>query len=166
MNLATYQAGAVSTAFPSALSHDYLIPGLISEVGELFGKRAKAVRDGWTEERLKAELVKEYGDICWMTAVALHIEGVSEPWKMFRLTSPSREWADLLDKTTMLGLIWMDGSERGKILGHRLLGIWDTLERMCLPITGSTFDVVLQANLDKLAGRSERGTLAGSGDER
>lgn len=164
MNLATYQAGAVSTAFPSALSHDYLIPGLISEVGELFGKRAKAVRDGWTEERFKAEKVKEYGDICWMTAVALHIEGATEVRKT--LGSEDLSYSPWDEVNLQAGEVFHAWSEDNSTFLNSLGWQWLILQRYCLPITGSTFDVVLQANLDKLAGRMERGTLSGSGDAR
>ena len=50
VNIEEYQKRAVATALPTALNYDYLIPGLVAEVGEVFGKVAKSVRDEWSRE--------------------------------------------------------------------------------------------------------------------
>lgn len=69
--LTDYITVAKSTAQPEAYSYEYLVPALLGEVGEVFGQIAKAKWHGWSHEKLTTELVAEYGDICWMTAILI-----------------------------------------------------------------------------------------------
>lgn len=75
MELSEYQQRAVATALPTALNYDYLIPGLVAEVGEVFGKVAKSVRDEWPRERLQEELKAELGDVYWFSVLLTHVAG-------------------------------------------------------------------------------------------
>ena len=160
-NFKTYQEQALTTALPSALTMDYLAPGLIAELGEVFGKQAKAVRDGWDEERLNREVIPELGDCMWFLALIAHlagtqVNGVSEN----RLILD--DLAAAMDSATQI-LVWRD---------HDGFNIQTHLEILLNCITsnaicnGSTLEAVAQANLDKLASRQARGVLGGSGDAR
>jgi NTP pyrophosphatase (non-canonical NTP hydrolase) len=78
MKLSEYQSAALSTAMEKAFSLDYLVPMIIGELGELSGQKAKAHWHGWPAEKLEVELVSEYGDVCWGTAILLHMAEVSD----------------------------------------------------------------------------------------
>lgn len=167
MNLQEYQAQALTTCLPSALSREYLIPGLVAEVGELFGKKAKAVRDGWAEEALKFELVKEYGDVAWMTAVLLEVEQVRtiverhNPRVLSFLGRTPDPLTSILARVNVLA-----NEDFHEFIPTEAQGLWLDLAAHSQSITGWSFDRVLQINLDKLQSRQARGTLAGSGDHR
>lgn len=73
MDLREYQLKAKETCLASAYNREYLVNGLVGEVGELCSKYAKAVRDMYEVDRnsLKAEL----GDILWFVAMLSLYEG-------------------------------------------------------------------------------------------
>jgi len=171
LTLTNYQARAAATAQPAAYDRAYLIPGIVGEVGELFGQRAKAVWHGWDNQKLSQELVSEYGDICWMTAILLDLEG-SKGATDHLLGQPRTLWGEeldpwhiLLQRATGLHLFYVQ-RETQRYLASEAMQLWLVLEAYCLRITGADFDTVLEANLAKLAGRVQRGTLVGSGDHR
>lgn len=61
-----YQQWTKKTArYPSEI---YAVLGLAEEAGEVAGKYAKSIRDGWTEDALHAALLAELGDVLWMVA--------------------------------------------------------------------------------------------------
>lgn len=172
MNLKEYQERATATAQPAAYLHDYLVPMIVGEVGELFGQRAKAVWHRWDGQRLQLELVSEYGDIAWGTAVLLHTLGEHSatypPLRGQRPTSFGKElaqWHHLHAIAHDLHLFYSQTETLQFMLGGAQQ-LWQALQAYSEPITGADFDTVLQANLDKLAGRVQRGTLVGSGDHR
>ena len=155
MNLSDYQARALETALPTALEFAYLTPMIMSEVGEMYGKIAKAVRDEWTDEKLKQELTKEYGDVCWGVAVLLHKMGLHEE------THGERVCEEPLVMITDMAVDIFANLQL-----HVVAELWAVLRDNAEKITGSTLDQVLEANLAKLADRKQRGVIGGSGDER
>jgi len=167
MNLQEYQAQALATALPSALSRAYLIPGIVAEVGEMFGKKAKAVRDEWHEEALLIEMAKEYGDVAWMTAVLLEVEQVRtiterhNPRVLSFLGKSPNPLTSILARVNVLA-----NEDFHEYVPTEAQGLWLDLAHNCFAITGRSFDHVLQLNLDKLASRQQRGVLTGSGDNR
>jgi NTP pyrophosphatase (non-canonical NTP hydrolase) len=66
MTLNEYQERAMSFRLPTART-EYVVLNLASEVGELFGHFAKAIRDG-TPANYDELLKKELGDILWSVA--------------------------------------------------------------------------------------------------
>lgn len=62
----------------TARYHNELYPvlGLAEEAGEVVGKVAKAIRDGWAEERLRMALLAELGDVAWMVARVADDHGI------------------------------------------------------------------------------------------
>lgn len=168
MELKEYQARALETALPTALTPEYLVPGLVAEIGELFGVQAKAVRDGWDEYQVETALVKEYGDVAWFAAVLIH--EYRETWKMCDTVYlyPGSRSIDamnlLMEHATSLSENYFDSFDIDvRANAHQ---IWRLLEENSEKITGSTFDQVLEVNLAKLADRKERGVISGSGDSR
>lgn len=157
----TYQQQALTTALPSALTMDYLAPGLIAELGEVFGKQAKAVRDGWDTERLNREIIPELGDCCWFIALIGHVTGT-------QVNGVSKNRLILDDLAA-----GMDSATQILVWHHRDgFNIQTHLEILlnCMVsgavCNGSTLEAVAQANLDKLADRKARNVLGGSGDAR
>lgn len=170
MDLRTYQRKALTTAEPRAYHHEYLIPGIVGEVGELFGQQAKAYWHGWPEEELRLQTVKEYGDIAWMTATLLFTEGVHE------LDVPanfSPGWGG--QKPDPMALLhsaaaWVHSAHLNRPhydwMQEAAQRLWMVLVTQCEAITATDWDTVLGTNLDKLASRAARGVLQGSGDNR
>lgn len=153
----TYQAQALTTALPSALTMDYLAPGLIAELGEVCGKRAKAVRDGWDTDRLNREVCAELGDCLWFVALIAHVTGRGlGDWQIDSFTTADVQGGI---RTALPMLSSRDAEPL--ILAYLLAVVAREAEAH-----GSTLDAVAQANLDKLADRQARGVLGGSGDAR
>ncbi|GAA1046070.1 MazG nucleotide pyrophosphohydrolase domain-containing protein [Rothia amarae] len=167
MKLSDYQARALETALPTALTPEYLAPMIVGEVGELFGALAKSMRDGWDEERTKQTLTKELGDVAWGVAVCMHELGITEE-------PPVDEEAEGIGDSAALGMLLSLASYLAKFhyhsdkaqMGESLIAMWIALRAFAYSITGLSFDEVLEANLAKLADRKQRGVIGGSGDER
>lgn len=154
----TYQQQALTTALPSALTMDYLAPGLIAELGEVFGKQAKAVRDGWDTDRLNREVCAELGDCCWFIALIAHVQGVEV------FTDRPLAFTTTSLREGMRGAMVtrpLPAEREGQRLSHLIAVI-----AAQAATHGSTLEAVAQANLDKLADRQARGVLGGSGDAR
>lgn len=77
MELNDYQAQAMTTALPSALSKEYMFLNLAAEAGEVAGLLAKAGRDGWYVDELRAKAVLELGDVLWQVAGCCEVLGLS-----------------------------------------------------------------------------------------
>lgn len=168
--LREYQTQAKATAQVEAYDHAYLIPGIVGEVGELFGQKAKATWHGWDADTLQTELVAEYGDICWMTALLLdmfELHDETDPVRNTTVLRPyTREpWQTLLGKAYSLHMFHTDPECRPYITGAAR-DLWVTLRAQCEAITGASFDDVLAYNGAKLAARAAKGVLRGSGDHR
>ncbi len=166
MKLSDYQARALETALPTALTPDYLVPMIVGEVGELFGALAKSVRDEWDEERTCKTLTKEYGDVAWGVAL------LAKHYGFARLDRWVTEY-DLPTRKDFLYFLLRDAEslvhisqDENAIPEMQIKHLWWNLEDNCKMVTGSSFDEVLEANLAKLADRKDRGVISGSGDER
>lgn len=173
MNLREYQTAALATAEPRGRELDYLIPMIMGEMGEALGHRAKAYWHGTPKEELAQELILEYGDVCWGTAVLLHELGITEveAYPGPDTAPQTRAWADkvpawssVLNRATGLFNLWEDSQEHH--LADATVSLWQALEYRAEACVGVSLDAVLRANATKLAGRAERGTLRGNGDHR
>lgn len=174
MNLFEYQTAAAVTAQPEAYSLDYLVPMIVGEIGELFGQKAKSRWHGWTADKLQLELVSEYGDVAWGTAILLSTRDVHhlefERETIFnkgrtRWGNPRDPWQVLLQRSQYLHQ-WYSEEETHSYLKGEAQSLWLDLQRNCVAITGVAFEHVLATNLKKLADRAARGVLQGSGDHR
>ena len=74
MNLNEYQLLAYKTAMESAKNPAYMVANLTSEAGEVSGKYAKWVRDGFLDE---VGMQKEAGDVLWQIAGLCTVMGWS-----------------------------------------------------------------------------------------
>jgi len=168
MNIEEYQKRAVATALPTALNYDYLLPGLVAEVGEVFGKVAKAVRDEWSRERLQEELKAELGDVCWFWVLIAHLSYV-EPYMGKAVGENLAEKEVLTDLIEVTNRVW----ELPAPTEHNRSNAWYywvELFPAYISRVAMVFDLdiyeVLEYNINKLESRKERGTLKGSGDSR
>ncbi len=184
-DLAAYQTAALATALPTAHSTEYLLPGLLSELGELAGVLAKEYRDSTPinyEDRLS-----EMGDIAWVVAVWLHdlditttstdnlgvsnetisknplTHPIDAVGLMFSLTEP------LVSSCANLRANPSLPPAGGVVAKNVLLTIWRLLEFYAptiAPNMEDPFKAALDSNIAKLTSRQARGKLGGSGDHR
>lgn len=167
MELREYQQRAVATALPTALSYDYLIPGLVAEVGEVFGKVAKSVRDEWPRERLQEELKAELGDVCWFYVLLSHVANLDpEDAKAYPESLASKEvLQDLLALTARIQEL-SALADPNEISWHYWLELYPSYIARVAMVYEIDMQEVLEYNINKLESRKARGTLKGSGDSR
>lgn len=168
VNIEEYQQRAVATALPTALNYDYLIPGLVAEVGEVFGKVAKSVRDEWSRERLQDELKAELGDCVWFYVLLCHVADV-EPRdaKAYPEALSDKEvLQDLLDVTVRI----QDLTTRPEFEVSNSWHYWLELYPSYIARVAMVYEIdmqeILEYNIEKLESRKARGTITGSGDVR
>lgn len=183
-DLSSYQTAALATALPTAHSQEYLLPGLLSELGELAGVLAKEYRDSTPinyEDRLS-----EMGDIAWVVAVWLHDLDVTttntelgvgnEVIQRNPLTNPIEVVGLMLSLTEPLVSAYARirqhpaNTPAGDLVAkNALLTLWRLLEfyaPVLAPNMEDPFKAALDSNIAKLTSRQARGKLGGSGDHR
>lgn len=187
-----YIEAATSTAQPAAYDYDYLVPGILGEIGEVYGQLAKSHWHGWSEDKLKEELKAEYGDICWMTAILISkrmvvseltfrgLDVAPDDFVPFQcLGRISQNFQEFMDKLRVEVGIAMQLEEfpdnedlanrheaQEDLVNDKLLELWAALAVLATAATGSSFQDILDYNKAKLASRKARGVLRGSGDHR
>lgn len=162
MKFKKYQDKALETALPTSLTPSYLIPMIIGEIGDCFGKVAKAVRDDWSEERLNGELAKECGDVCWGVALLAKHYGLTkiDRWGTdYRLQNRAQSLHFLLADVSTLGGITRNGNGSGRA---QVRNLWLNLEDNCELLTGHSFDKVLNMSLTKIADHKVSNDISGS----
>ena len=183
--LASYQTSALATALPTAHSPEYLLPGLLSELGELAGVLAKEYRDSTPanyEDRLS-----EMGDVAWVVAVWLHDLGVdttstdnlgvsTETIQRNPLSNPIEVVGLMLSLTEPLVSSYArlrsnpSHTTAGSVIAKNvLLTLWRLLEfyaPVLAPNMEDPFKAALDTNIAKLTSRQARGKIGGSGDHR
>ena len=183
--LASYQTAALATALPTAHSQEYLLPGLLSELGELAGVLAKEYRDSTPinyEDRLS-----EMGDAAWVTAIWLHDLGVTttrtdnlgvsnETIQRNPLSNPIEVVGLMLSLTEPLVSSYAhirpnpSHTTAGSVIAKNvLLTLWRLLEfyaPVLAPNMEDPFKAALDTNIAKLTSRQARGKIGGSGDHR
>lgn len=155
VTIKNYQELAMRTCLPSAKNWEYCYCLITSEIGEAFGKWGKLFRDGKFD---KDKLADELGDVFWGLALACELaeRKFEDIWNVCKnrtvvslvVFSPST-LCENAEALRMLDLIMV--MEFAKTFSEQC-GI-DPLD-------------CLRRNIAKLAGRKERGTLTGNGDER
>lgn len=164
MTRKTYEAyitKAQETALPTALTTKYLIPGLISELGELYGVIAKGVRDELSDKDYFERMTKEYGDCLWMSAMLVKVTGSAH------LLPKEMKFPAPLGPTMLASYaLELEFPADPKTLQGRIAQMWNDLVTSCEDITGHHVEHVLELNLEKLASRKARGKINGNGDNR
>lgn len=155
VTIKNYQELAMRTCLPSAKNWEYCYCLIASEIGEAFGKWGKKFRDG---EFDKDKLADELGDVFWGVALACELGGYSfeELWGFEEI----KAYIQIMFPTpiSFVGCEWaLEEKEVWKYLLYA-----KTFAEEC----GIDPQECLRRNIAKLAGRKERGTLTGNGDER
>lgn len=163
MTFEDYQNEAVKFRTATANNEEYLVLGLIEEVGEAAGKLAKRRRDGVFD---KKAFVRELGDILWFVAnYADYFDREDETNYSLQLRDCFEMTVNVnyTDEEIMKDLAvdatgWVEGFDSaGNVI----------YELACLAKRqGFTLEQVAEINLAKLRDRAARGKIHGNGDER
>lgn len=165
MLLSAYQSKALETALPTALNFDYLIPGFVAEVGEVFGKVAKSVRDEWPEERLQEELKAELGDCAWFVVLLQHVVGYVSRGELNPELEELTQKEVLTDLVRAASKLTVDKYFFDTPSNYWIEVLYGYVARVAMVYDLDMQDV-LEYNINKLESRKARGTLKGSGDYR
>lgn len=103
MTFNEYQKLAHSTALPSSQNLQYLIMGLVGEVGELCSGLAKRIRD--KTEPDDAQIKKECGDVLWFLSEYAN-------WRGFSLDEIARMNIAKLQSRQQRGVLGGSGDNR------------------------------------------------------
>lgn len=153
-----YQELAMRTCLPSAKNWEYCYCLIASEIGEAFGKWGKKFRDG---EFDKDKLTDELGDVFWGIALACELGGES----FFDIWQKEESWGFHCASVKIdyhLPNIYREWMYYGMKKNIEILSFIKTFAEEC----GIDPLDCLRRNIAKLAGRKERGTLGGNGDNR
>lgn len=193
MEFAAYQKQVVGFALPSAQSASYLVPGAIAEIAEVVDVFSKGHRDGYTPEVRREKLTKELGDCAWFSAAGVHY--LADEDRLEQLHETDYTETDIVsggvrqmmrDKVTpelaivTPGLVlassipdflelWARDQGKDDIDPGEYWNLFSSLylaTQIAAAFAGIPWEVVQQANIDKLSSRSQRGVLSGSGDDR
>lgn len=150
-----YQELAMRTCLPSAKNWKYCYCLIASEIGEAFGKWGKLFRDGSFD---KDKLADELGDIFWGVALACELRGCS-----FEELWGKEEVYDSVDLWVWCPTAFAD---LATIFCREELWNICSFAKVFAKQCGIDPLDCLKRNIAKLAGRKERGTIGGNGDER
>lgn len=155
VTIKNYQQLAMRTCLPSAKNWEYCYCLIASEIGEAFGKWGKKFRDGEVD---KDKLTDELGDVFWGLALACELGGYSfdRLWKF----NDGEHFTEFMFPIPSASTYWEWSIEKERICKHLMFA--KTFAKEC----GIDPLDCLKRNIAKLAGRQERGTLTGNGDER
>lgn len=189
MNLCEYQKAARSTAiYLSNAKNRIIYPalGIIGECGEVAEKIKKLIRDDngdianlkIPQDRIEA-IKKELGDCCWYLAniccdidfdietmykmrghsITQQIRNFTLPQLVIHMNVRAGGVAGALEKWYYTNKYYH--TEIADHLSHIIVCV-QTIASRC----GFTLEEICAANIEKLAGRKQRGTLRGTGDNR
>lgn len=171
MNLTDYQIQAAATAEAPAYDDRYLIPGIVAEFGELQGHRAKAFWQDRDPQATSRAIILEYGDLLWLTAIALQAAGVTsedqfpDHVKKPRLFPNQAPEAAVANAIHRIFATWLD-EDPANLMPSYWGHLWVMLNHYAEDITGVDAETVMRENIAKLAARANAGTLHGDGDYR
>lgn len=158
--LEQYQTEA--SVFANYLTSDYPFVAYYEEAGELAGKLAKGYLHGdytigkrenkeTKGELHPVEIIKELGDICWMTAMFMKENNIKGHFNEIIYVSINSETEAI----------------------NAVLSLFSCPKPYALSVCtsiaqfyGYTLDEVLTINIEKLKARKDKGTIKGNGDNR
>jgi NTP pyrophosphatase (non-canonical NTP hydrolase) len=106
MEIEEYQRFTPTTAiYDENRGEEYILAGLIGEVGELYSAVAKYERGDFDQEELQNREIKELGDMMWFISQYCNMRG-------YNLGKVLRTNMDKLSKRAEIGTLRGDGDER------------------------------------------------------
>lgn len=175
MNLSEYQKFTASVAiYPKTdrrQTKEYLILGLLGELGEVLDKRKKAIRDNVDNTEA---ILDELGDVLWYTSELANFYEInldslhwSDGVKTIGEEDINQHLIDTLSRTAeSLSILNLDSFN---CIIERVLGrVFADVSTVSLAIRREDFyyDDIIERNVAKLTARKAKGTLSGSGDNR
>lgn len=158
MTWAEYRTTALESAvYPKETAKDYVLLGLVSEVGELAGIAKRILRGDHTLEQARPKILKELGDICWYVAACEREYGFSLSFDLPRVLIPFSGGVSLI-----IGCC-------SDFLDATNIDVLRLIVRTCAGIAiglDSSLSEVLEANIAKTRDRVARGVVMGEGSER
>jgi len=137
--------------YSKEVEEEYLQLGLIAEIGEVIGVRAKHLRDGTSYEHYRAALLKEIGDCFWFLSQIHTMLGTELKESIIAYTNDEHE--------ALLTLQDWGGDIRNTVdLELDLAALMFNHDM--------TIEEVLLTNYEKLKDRKARNVISGSGDNR
>ncbi len=190
MDLQEYQNKARSTAIYLDIEHSRIIYpalGIIGECGEVAEKIKKFIRDDhWDiKPERKAAIAKELGDCCWYLAniccdtnhdlemvygmrgaFMIHkIRELALPQLIIRMNKHASIIANILEQCYYQYDCNLTDSRLLTELSINLSYVVTCIEEIARRFD-LTLEEIYTANIEKLAGRKQKGTLTGDGDKR
>lgn len=172
MILSEFQKVAVTTAiYPREHAVEYPILGLFGEAGEIANKVKKRLRDNAQNDEA---IIAEVGDAFWYVATTAHDCGIELE---DRFLQPPKHLPSFTQAVRYLGCeigILLQNADDNGLVRHKDFTT-NSLHKIVNYLVAILYHLdvrecgvgdVLQANVDKLLSRKERGTLQGSGDNR
>jgi len=161
-SVADYQQKAHETCEPQCWKEEYLIPGLVSEVGEYAGKFKREVRgDRNSLVDLPTLKALELGDICWYLAESSAFLNTGMQYLFPKIMRQPEAY-------TEYGWLCRLSAAASKIAVGQYDGFveaWICVMALS-QINGYSLQSVLDMNLSKLQSRQERNQIKGKGDAR
>lgn len=163
------------------IAQDYAELGLGNEAGEVLGKVKKLLRDGNGDMKtykpkgvdfIPATL-DELGDVAFYAMRCLIETAASEEAEEIPFNKLWNPEPDLFHESMLYDVEELIRAAKELLIGIAIFiesglnfdEIIDTLDEMAR-ILGSDLQAVVKANIEKLSGRKERGTIKGDGDNR
>ena len=162
MHFNEYRKRSHKTCLDNCFNEDYLVLGLLSEIGELAGKYKRVIRDKLPAT--KENIIPEAGDVLWYTVELCNLHNkyvyhkyfpVINNHKLLLLTD--KELIILLTKQALL--LKLSNFKKG------FIGIFAVLDTIANKYE-LTIEEIANWNIKKLADRKLRNKLHGSGDNR
>lgn len=175
----TYQEKTNATVeYPKENAKEYLLTGLISEVGELFGKVAKDLRG----DKIKGfnELIRgELGDICWFIAQGALIYsfkyskamGINDIEAFERRVikvdrnTIKRYYSALATLSSEFYMAEVTNAINATFV-QRVIYQMTTVLAVIAKFYDTSLKELMNENIKKLSSRKRRGKIKGSGDKR
>jgi NTP pyrophosphatase (non-canonical NTP hydrolase) len=188
MDFETYIEKTRETAvYPEDYERDYIIHGLVNEIGELLekvedpnlDKDQVPVKYSHSSPKHVEEMADELGDAMWYLArIFDHFDfDVSVGWLKAKAhqDSISHEEGQKLVKEAFVQASKINGHQKKSVrddvdkkdlIRADVFGIYKKLSKASHHLGVFNLEVVMNRNLDKLFDRKERGKLKGDGDNR
>lgn len=173
ITLREYQNFTDTTAIYPQASTDLVYPtlGLFGEAGELAEYYKKHLRGGGGHlpEETRQAMLKECGDVLWYIARITYVVGIRDlgswvdnrrwlPWNLDRIILNLAQ--------AVAGIAALDPlAPRKEVVRRHAAHAVGLIDRAAQYLNSSLAEV-LQANVEKLRSRQQRGVLDGSGDNR
>jgi len=168
--------------YDPAVELDYLIAGLISEVGEVVGVEAKYIRGDYDKETYLSRLQSELGDVAWMffrLIDTVYVENGLDTVEnvLDTLTLPQLSYLfrnsnavvdtglDLISRIANYSLFRTGDVDNKLVVKQTFMFMYSHITILCY-LAETTLEEVISKNVTKLKERLLANTIKGDGEHR